>query len=189
MTLISTSTKLSPCGPYSNDRTGNSNAVVNARQKKVNTDYHSRAESLDARGGDTRDGFEAELNSYGQGGRVLGPVVGAFGEMSDDVKELANAVAEELAVEHCSFYGIRCIKRSKASSSTRTTAPGDILPTADRHGSSSTAVVWCRFPMPHAVGHAQTTGTTTLRGEYHGEPFPPGGQSPHWLRALDRALS
>ena len=63
-------------------------------RKKVNTDYHSRAKSLDARGGDTRDGFEAELNSYGQGGRVLGPVVGAFGEMSDDVKELANAVAE-----------------------------------------------------------------------------------------------
>ena len=48
--------------------------------------------------GDTRDGFEAELNSYGQGGRVLGPVVGAFGEMSDDVKELANAVAEELSL-------------------------------------------------------------------------------------------
>ena len=43
------------------DRTGNPNAVVNARQKKVNTDYHSK--SLDARGGDTRDGFEAELNS------------------------------------------------------------------------------------------------------------------------------
>ena len=76
---------LSPCDTYSNDRTGNPNAVVNARQKKVDTDYHSRAKSLDARGGDTRDGFEAELNSYGQGGRVLGPVVGAFGEMSDDV--------------------------------------------------------------------------------------------------------
>ena len=101
---------LSPCDPYSNDRTGNPNAVVNARQKKVNMDYHSRAKSLDARGGDTRDGFEAELNSYGQGGRVLGPVVGAFGEMSDDVKELANAVAEELAVEHCSFYGDKTSK-------------------------------------------------------------------------------
>merc|ERR1711966_446930 len=49
-------------------------------------------------------------NSYGQGGRVLGPVVGAFGEMSDDVKELANAVAEELAVEHCSFYGDKTSK-------------------------------------------------------------------------------
>ena len=63
--------------------------------------------------GDTRDGFEAELNSYGQGGRVLGPVVGAFGEMSDDVKELANAVAEELAVEHCSFYGDKTSKAVK----------------------------------------------------------------------------
>ena len=101
------SNKPEKCGPYTNDRTGNPNAVVNARQKKVNTDYHSRAKSLDARGGDTRDGFEAELNSYGQGGRVLGPVVGAFAEMSDDVKELANAVAEELAVEHCSFYGVK----------------------------------------------------------------------------------
>ena len=57
--------------------------------------------------------FEAELNSYGQGGRVLGPVVGAFGEMSDDVKELANAVAEELAVEHCSFYGDKTSKAVK----------------------------------------------------------------------------
>ena len=104
---------LSPCDPYSNDRTGNPNAVVNARQKKVNMDYHSRAKSLDARGGDTRDGFEAELNSYGQGGWVLGPVVGAFGEMSDDVKELANAVAEELAVEHCSFYGDKTSKAVK----------------------------------------------------------------------------
>merc|ERR1711965_896568 len=46
---------LSPCGPYSNDRSGNPNAVVNARQKKVNTDYHSRAKSLDARLEDTRD--------------------------------------------------------------------------------------------------------------------------------------
>ena len=59
---------LSLCGPYTNDRTGNPNAVVNARQKKVKTDYHSRAKPLDARGGDTRDGFEAELSSYGQGG-------------------------------------------------------------------------------------------------------------------------
>ena len=55
--------------------------------------------------------FELDLkNSHGQGGRVLGPVVGAFGEMPDDVKELANAVAEELAVEHCSFYGDKASK-------------------------------------------------------------------------------
>ena len=70
------------------------------KKKNVNTDYHSRAKSLDARGGDTRDGFEAELSSYGQSGRVFGPAVGAFREISDDVKEVANAVAKELAVEH-----------------------------------------------------------------------------------------
>ena len=40
---------LSPCGTYPNDRTGNPNAVVNARQKKVNIDYHFRAKSLNAR--------------------------------------------------------------------------------------------------------------------------------------------
>jgi hypothetical protein len=81
--------------------------------RATSKNYHSRAKLLDARGGDTRDGFEAELNSYGQGGRVLGPVVGAFGEMSDDVKDLANAVAEELAVEHCSFYGDKTAKAVK----------------------------------------------------------------------------
>ena len=74
--------------------------MVNARQERVNTDSHSRAKSLDVRGGDTRDGFKAELNSYGQVGRIMGPVVGAFGEISDDVKELADAVAEEFALEY-----------------------------------------------------------------------------------------
>ena len=44
------------------------------------------------------DGFEVELSSYGQGSRVLGPVVGAFGEISDNVKKLANAVAKEFAL-------------------------------------------------------------------------------------------
>ena len=50
------------------------------------------------------DGSEAELSSYGKRGRVLGPVVGAYGEMSDDVYVIAEAVAEELATEHCGFY-------------------------------------------------------------------------------------
>ena len=46
------------------------------------------------------------------------------------------------------------------STKKNSTAPGDILPTADGHGSSLTAAVWCRFPMPHAAGHTQTIGTT-----------------------------
>ena len=43
----------------------------------------------------------------------LGRWSGLFGEMSDDVKELANAVAEELAVEHCNFYGDKSSKAVK----------------------------------------------------------------------------
>ena len=104
-----------------------------------------------ARRGDTRDGFEAELNSYGQGGRVPGPVVGAFREMSDHVKEVANTVAAELVVEHCSFYGDKTAKAVKGFFLTSCTALGDLVPTADGHGSSSTAAVWCRSPMPHAT--------------------------------------
>ena len=33
--------------------------------------------------------------------------------MSDDVKEIASAVAEELAVEHCSSYGDKSSKAVK----------------------------------------------------------------------------
>ena len=78
--------------------------------------------------------------------------------MSDDVKELGNAVAEELAVEHCSFYGDKTSKAVKGFFLNQ--ASGDILPTADGHSTSSTAAAWCRSPMPKAVGHAQTIGTT-----------------------------
>ena len=62
-------------------------------------------------------GFDAELNSYGQAGRVIGPVVGAFGEMSSDVHTIAKAVAEELALEHCSFYRDKTLKVVKGLSS------------------------------------------------------------------------
>ena len=74
--------------------------MVNTRQKKMNADYHAKANSLGARGGDMRGGFDAELNSYGQAGRVIGPVVRASGEISSDVHVIAKPVAEELALEH-----------------------------------------------------------------------------------------
>ena len=55
--------------------------VVETRQLKVNTDYHSSARRLDTR----RGPFVSTLFEYGIGGRVLGPVVGAFGEASSDL--------------------------------------------------------------------------------------------------------
>ena len=47
---------------------------------------------------------DAELNSYGQAGKVVGPVMGAFGEMSSDVHAIANVVAEQLTTKHYTFY-------------------------------------------------------------------------------------
>ena len=76
----------------------------------MNADYHAKAKSLDTRGGDMQDGFDAELNTYGQAGRVIGPVVGAFADMSSDVHVIAKAVAEELALEHCGIYGDKTLK-------------------------------------------------------------------------------
>ena len=60
---------LSPCNKYAEDRTHKPNAVVNARQVKVNQDYHHRAKELDRGfGGDSSDGFDAELSSFGKRG-------------------------------------------------------------------------------------------------------------------------
>ena len=85
--------------------------VVDARQQKVDPNYHTGPRSPKAAlvgcelalGKDSSGCFEAELSSYRKGGRILGPVVGAFGEM-DIVYVIAKEVAEELATEHCGFY-------------------------------------------------------------------------------------
>ena len=57
-----------------------------------------------------RDDLDAELNSYGKAGRVIGPVVEAFEEMPSDVHVIAKAVAEELALERCGVYEDKTLK-------------------------------------------------------------------------------
>ena len=57
-----------------------------------------------------RSGFDAELNSYVKAGRTIGPVVEFLGEISRDAHVIAKAVAEEFALEHCSFYGDRALE-------------------------------------------------------------------------------
>ena len=105
-------------------------------------DYHSKAKSLDVRGDDMRDGFEAELSSHGQGDRINRLIVGAFRDTCGDVQETPTRWQRSSLLEIAASLQIRRPKRSKASSSTNSTAPGDILPTADGHGSSSTVAVW-----------------------------------------------
>jgi hypothetical protein len=45
-------------------------------------------------------------NSFGHDRVVLGPVIGAFGEMSDNTKHIADAIAAELANANCSYYSL-----------------------------------------------------------------------------------
>jgi hypothetical protein len=106
---------LSPGGAYTENRSDKPNAAVNARQKSASETYIRRTENLDRALGITEDdyGFCARLKEFGphnDRGRVNIPVVGSFGEMSDDTYTIARAIAEELANEHCGYYRDRSVK-------------------------------------------------------------------------------
>jgi len=82
-------------------------AVVDKRAREANKKYFTRARKLDAELGtpaETEGPFEKELRSYGKEGRVIIPVVGAFGEMSSDVYAIIDLVASVLTHEHLSYY-------------------------------------------------------------------------------------
>jgi hypothetical protein len=83
-------------------------SAVNKRQRDVNRDYHNRVRKLDE-DLETPEGeegpFTKELKQHGRdSGRVVAPVVGAFGEMSSDAYAIADLVASLLAAEHSSFF-------------------------------------------------------------------------------------
>ena len=83
--------------------------AVSKRQVQVNTDYHATARRLDSRLHDTlpseRGPFKRVLSEYGgAGGRVLGPVVGAFGEASSDLSLLRDLCASEMAQKHVEYF-------------------------------------------------------------------------------------
>jgi hypothetical protein len=83
--------------------------AVSKRQLQVNSDYHSTALRLDARLHGTPPGergpFARTLYEYGgEEGRVLGPVVGAFGEASSDLGLLRDLCANEMTSKHVEFF-------------------------------------------------------------------------------------
>ena len=82
---------------------------MSKRQVQVNTDYHATARRLDSRLHGTlpseRGPFKRVLSEYGgAGGRVLGPVVGAFGEASSDLSLLRDLCASEMAQKHVEYF-------------------------------------------------------------------------------------
>ena len=92
---------------YAEERTGVAGAVVTKRQEEVNRQYHMRAREIDLAQG-TAPGetgpLKKKLDEYGQSGRVLAPVVGAFAEVSTDTYALVDLISSALADDHCSYY-------------------------------------------------------------------------------------
>jgi hypothetical protein len=84
------------------------NHAVTKRQAQVGSDYLATASKLDARLHNTpigiRGPFTSTIFEYGHDGRVLGPVVGVFGEASEDLGNLRNLIAHELAAKHQEYY-------------------------------------------------------------------------------------
>jgi len=147
---------LSPCDVYTDNQTGEPNAAVNARQKRVNQDYHSKAQRLDEQCGcNENNGFKARLNSFGQDGRVLGPVIGAFGEMSSGVEHIAEKIATELASEHCTYVAwTKKTRRCGPTSASSCTNLGAWQLTADEHASCLTAGALSAPPSTPATARA-----------------------------------
>ena len=83
-------------------------AAVNGRQRRGASDYEKRARELDRQvpghQPDEEGPFTKELKSYGDNGRVLIPVVGAFVEMSSDAHAIADLCASLQADRYCANY-------------------------------------------------------------------------------------
>jgi len=100
---------LAPGAIYISGDTASAHAVAK-RQKEVKRDYPKKAERLDKEFHKTPPGmtgpFSRALQGYGIEGEVLGLVVGAFGEVSQDVHDLRDVVADKLVEIHTSYFKI-----------------------------------------------------------------------------------
>ena len=89
---------LLPGQRYRTDKDGTASSVVNARQEEVSPGYEKKATKLDSYvPGDDNTPFQDKLKTFGIGGRVLGPTVGAWCETSTDFDLLVELIAHALA--------------------------------------------------------------------------------------------
>ena len=113
-------------------------ASVQKRADKVHEDYHKAARKLDAKLGTPAGAtgpVEAEINTCNSG-RVSGLAVGAFGEVSSQIRDLADLAACELSAEYLAFFDI-AKKESKGiftngSAARRSCRPSEMGRTASR---------------------------------------------------------
>ena len=104
---------LSPGQDYSAESTSTAfGASVEKRAEKFHDDNHRAANKLEAKLGTPAGATglaEAELKKY-DSRRVSGLAVGAFGEVSAQVRDLAGLVTCELSAECLAFFDIAKIE-------------------------------------------------------------------------------
>lgn len=84
-------------------------SVVQTRQEKVHKQYVQHARKLDQSKGTpvaTKGPLERRLGDFGIEGKVVGLVMGAFGEFSEAVHELADLIATKRANDYCGTHSI-----------------------------------------------------------------------------------
>ena len=97
---------LAPGQAYSESQSTAFGESVQKRADKAHGDYHETAKKLDAKLGthaDPTGSVETEMNSCNSG-RVSGFGVGAFGEVSMQVRDLADLATYELNAEHLALF-------------------------------------------------------------------------------------
>ena len=97
---------LAPGQAYSESTSTNPADAVKKRESQVTKDYHKAAKKLDEKLGTvpgTIGPVETEMNTYNSG-VVAGLVVGAFGELSPALHDLADLIASEMCANYRQFY-------------------------------------------------------------------------------------
>ena len=86
--------------------------AVNTRSNRVSPDYHKRGVELDLRlhgvprDSEERGPFGKILGEYGERGKVVGPVIGCYGEASRELKDLRDLIATEQGKRRTEYF--RC---------------------------------------------------------------------------------
>jgi hypothetical protein len=94
------------CGNVYRQKNMEPNEVVKKREERVNKDYHTKASHLEQTHnlvpqGQTMGPIKKVLNSFGKNGKVIGAVVGHFGECSKGIYHLKDLIASTQAAALC----------------------------------------------------------------------------------------
>ena len=109
-TTITDIKTLSPGQHYTNIDNLITNQAVNNREEKVNADYYAHATTIDSIYNNTPNNtpgpVQQELRRYGKNGKVIGLIIGSFGDCSRSIHELIKLISRENALMHIEYFNM-----------------------------------------------------------------------------------